>query len=236
MILEALSIGLALLGQAPVATNGDTAKVALLQQNIGTVEAAARGAKSKSGDAQSSAAIEKKYAETATALDAWRIAALATTQKEWSSSRERIEDLSRAVARSCAEFGRDARAYPNGVPSGIDLMSCQGRLLGFSTPRRCLPAATRIRKSALQATCRCVPGARLTSHERAISYVAVQLYSSFALAIPPARFWPRRRSTIPRSGRQVHGVQRRQSSERQSPSAGAGNSAAKPHSNGRPPE
>ena len=120
MILEALSIGLALLGQAPVATNGDTAKVALLQQNIGTVEAAARGAKSKSGDAQASAAIEKKYAETATALDAWRIAALATTQKEWSSSRERIEDLSRAVARSCAEFGRDARAYPNGVPSGID--------------------------------------------------------------------------------------------------------------------
>ena len=94
--------------------------MAVLQQNIVTVEAAARGAKAKSGDAQALAVIEKKYADTATALDNWRTAALAATQKEWSSSRKRIEELSLAVARSCAEFGRDARAYPSGAPSAID--------------------------------------------------------------------------------------------------------------------
>ena len=120
MVLEALLVALPVLVQAPAANNGDAVKVALLQQNIGTVEAAARGAKSKSGDSQALAAIEKKYAETATALDNWRTAALAATEKEWSNSRKRIGDLSSAVARLCAEFGRDARAYPSGLPSAID--------------------------------------------------------------------------------------------------------------------
>ena len=56
MVLEVLLIALTVLEQAPVVPNGDTVEVALFQQNIATVEAAARGAKAKSSDAQALAA------------------------------------------------------------------------------------------------------------------------------------------------------------------------------------
>jgi hypothetical protein len=97
MVLEAVFIALMVLGQAPRATSGDTAKVALLQQNIATVEAAARGAKAKSGDAQALATIEKKYADTA----------------EWAPERDRCIRRVKggdSVSRRRAGAGRKRRA------------------------------------------------------------------------------------------------------------------------------
>jgi hypothetical protein len=120
MTVQALLLALSIVGQSSVGNGDDAAMVALLQQNIGAVETAARAAKQqKAGDADALAAIEKKYTETVAVLDGWRAAALGA-DKDWSNARQQLAGPSTAVAQAFAEFGRDARAPSQGRQSAIN--------------------------------------------------------------------------------------------------------------------
>ncbi len=102
-------------------TGTDAGKVAVIREHIDMFEASARLAKDKTEkDPQAIAALEKQYAAAAVAFENWRTAAGSVTEKDWSASRKRIEELSKAAARAISEFGRDARAYVSGREAAVD--------------------------------------------------------------------------------------------------------------------
>lgn len=123
MLVAALLVTLALTPVRPCqsgAPESDPAKIEAVRPHIAAFEMSARQAKGKAeGDPQKLSALERQYAEAATAFDTWRTAAVSVKGSAPDSTR-RVEDLVKQAARAMAGFGRDARSFVSGRPSTVD--------------------------------------------------------------------------------------------------------------------